>query len=213
MSIAQAVDKLVADNNGRYVEREDATNVNQCFDLAFAYTDLLGIPRAAIRHLYAYQIFTNPTQLTYQHFHLLNSNPQKGDIIVYGNVVGPAGHVDIFLEGTLQRFTAFSQNWPAGSPARVIQHSAWGVIGILRFKGEDMDKDKRIQELEAYVKQNADIAELRRKNFDIICAALGVTNNGDEVAVTKVLVQKVQTLMANQVDAEFEPLQVFVRKK
>lgn len=75
--------------------------------------------------------------------------PQKGDIMFYkdpwgryldNGVVKYAGHVDVFVEGNVNNYRAFCQNWitpntPKGLPG-VVNHSNYeGVLGWLRYKG------------------------------------------------------------------------------
>lgn len=102
--------------NGKAVEREDSSNLDQCFDLAFAWCDEQGIDRAAIRHLYAYQIFTQPTDTTRKYFDLIPNTrtgvPQSGDMVIFGTAVGFAGHVCIASgKGDTNTFESLDQNW------------------------------------------------------------------------------------------------------
>src|SRR5258706_15444663 len=85
--------------NGKSIEKEDPSAPDQCMDLIFAWCDTLGIPREAVRHQYAYQVWQYPTATTLQYFDLLQNTltfiPQVGDIAVFGTSVGFAGHVSI----------------------------------------------------------------------------------------------------------------------
>jgi hypothetical protein len=142
--------------NGQYVEAEDPNNINQCMDLTFKYLDeVLKIDRATIRHEWAYEAFTQPNALTYEYFELIpieqGSNPQYGDIMVYGTRVADAGHIEIFIDGDRNNFRSFSQNWPAGSPAHIINHNNYGVIGWLHPKqGGSMPFKNREEVIQAY---------------------------------------------------------------
>src|SRR5438552_2233359 len=86
--------------NNTFVEREDPTNPDQCFDLVFAWVDTLQIPRETIRHLLAYQIYTVLNTSTLQYFDKIENTPeaipQEGDIIVWSKDYNKgAGHCGI----------------------------------------------------------------------------------------------------------------------
>jgi hypothetical protein len=117
--------------NGKYIEVAGTPNaLNQCVDLANAYIrDVLDLPiiewtnaidfpgRAGDKYLW---IPNTPTNV-----------PQEGDIIVWGN---SPGHIAIFLEGNVNTFKSFDQNYPLGSPAHIQGHTYANVIGWLRAK-------------------------------------------------------------------------------
>lgn len=132
------LNEFINANNGKGVEVEDPSNRNQCMDLAFAWLDAQGIPRATIRHLYAYQAFTQPSELTKQYFDLVQGNPSPGDLIVWGTGVGIAGHISIYVSGNYPTgFTTFDQNWPSGSKSHLQWHNSYGILGILKLKKGD----------------------------------------------------------------------------
>jgi len=124
--------------NGQVCEVSDPNNYAQCFDLAFAFCDELGVPRTAIQHLYASQIWTLPTDLTIKYFEMIPNTafgvPQCGDIVVFKT--GTAGHVSIANGvGDVNNFQSFDQNW--GSTVRkcgLITHVYDDVLGFLRFR-------------------------------------------------------------------------------
>ena len=124
--------------DGKVIEAEDASNYAQCFDLAFNWCDFLEIPRDTIRHLYAYQIFTNPNSDTSQYWNMivntLTGIPQIGDLVIWGTIVGPAGHVAIFKEGDTLSFRSEDQNWAGLQKAKLINHTYNGVLGWLHPK-------------------------------------------------------------------------------
>jgi len=141
-------------NNGKFVEYSDPTNKNQCMDLAFAWCDALDIPYTSIRHLYAYQVFTQPTSETLKYFDLIKNgwfnSPQVGDLVVIGNSVGIAGHISIATgKGSLMTYESFDQNWPIKSPCRLVTHKydlrASGTLGWLRPKDACKAKLDQIQ--------------------------------------------------------------------
>jgi len=60
--------------------------------------------------------------------------PQKGDVIVWGTVMGEYGHIAIFDNGNTSTFTSFDQNFPIGSLCHLQKHDYKGVLGWLRPK-------------------------------------------------------------------------------
>src|SRR3990167_3478462 len=136
----QSLDQFIAANNGKKVEVNDPTNLYQCMDLAYAWTDNLRIPRDAIRHLYAYQVFTQPNDLTRKHFDIIGNSPinspKPGDLVVWGTKVGYAGHIAICKSAGVLSLVTFDQNWAGASFCRLVNHgwSYSGVLGWLRPK-------------------------------------------------------------------------------
>lgn len=56
--------------------------------------------------------------------------PVEGDIVIWGS--GTYGHVAIFIEGDVNRFISFDQNYPDGTSCHKQVHSYSGVLGWLR---------------------------------------------------------------------------------
>ncbi len=59
--------------------------------------------------------------------------PSPGDLVAYhancaADLIGPSGHVDIFVSGTATRFTSFAQNW-SGPTCKLISHGYECVVG------------------------------------------------------------------------------------
>jgi len=125
-------------NNGKSVEVEDANNLWQCMDLAFAWVDKLAIPRETIRHLYAYQVWKQPLDVTLQYFWYIpntaNGVPKMGDLVVFDAwATGIAGHIELGTGvGSSMSYQGFSQNWGCQRYARLVTHSYDGVLGWLR---------------------------------------------------------------------------------
>lgn len=122
---------------GHPVEVEDPSNVDQCMDWAFAWCDKLRIPRAAIRHLFAYQAFTLPNDVTRQYFDIVvNSDayvPPAGALAVFGTSLGVAGHIALVLSGSTQsNLRTSDQNWNFKPFIQVVNHAGYrGVLGFL----------------------------------------------------------------------------------
>jgi hypothetical protein len=124
--------------NNKYCEVSDPSNPNQCYDLAVAWTDNLGIPRTAIQHLYAYQIYTQPIESTYLNLYRIPNTPSamplKGDIIVWDYTYnGYAGHVGISSGiRTLNSLQVFEQNDPLKSVCHLKTYNYNSILGWLR---------------------------------------------------------------------------------
>ena len=121
---------------GKKVEAEDSSNLYQCFDWAFVYCDEIEVPREAIRHLYAYEIWTKPNDLTLQYFDYIPNTPngtaQLGDIVIFSNKVGVAGHVSVCQKADKNSLTSLDENWNGHSYCEYITHSYDSVLGWLR---------------------------------------------------------------------------------
>ena len=130
-------DDFVAQFNGTSVEVVDASNKYQCFDLAVAWVQWLGLQNS-FQHLYAYSIYSSPTELTKQNFELIENTPlavpQEGDIVVWSKKYnGTAGHVAIATgKGDINQFFAFSQNDPIGAVSQIKKYKYDNVLGWLR---------------------------------------------------------------------------------
>lgn len=153
-------DKFVQDNNGKPLEVEDPGAKDQCFDLALGWCDILGIPREAIRHQFASQIWTNPLDITLRYFEYIpntsNGIPQKGDLVVFAGIVG---HVSAaFGKGDPNTFDSFDQNWDTinfhdnqGNPiCRTVTHDYKQVLGWLRPRTQSVQSDPNITDQSKY---------------------------------------------------------------
>ena len=71
--------------------------------------------------------------------------PQKGDIVIWGQGVGPYGHIAVFYQGDAMKFTSFDQNWPVGTVCHFQPHNYTGVLGWFRPKVAVVQPDKLTQ--------------------------------------------------------------------
>lgn len=134
--------QFISNLQGQFVEVSDRTNIYQCMDLAYLWVFCLGYPKATIQKLYAYQVYTQPTDLTRQYFDILENTstfiPQAGDIAVYDKTTSNiAGHIGVCLEGgSVLAFRCFEQNLPLGSPSavKVRNYTYPKLLGVLRPK-------------------------------------------------------------------------------
>ena len=59
--------------------------------------------------------------------------PESGDVMLWSARAGDGyGHVAIFLEGDLNKFTSLDQNWPTVSKCTKTEHTYTNVLGWLR---------------------------------------------------------------------------------
>lgn len=148
--------EYIAKWNGKYQERRDPSNLNQCFDLAVGYViDVFGLPETTFQGLlYAYQIFDKPTDLTSKNFDFIKNTryavPKTGDIIVWGKTYnGTAGHVAVVNKANIDTFEAFSQNDPTGAKCILKTYPYTHVTGWLRRVGTS--------DCSVYIKQIEDL--------------------------------------------------------
>jgi hypothetical protein len=112
--------------NGKYCEVAGSANAkNQCVDLANAYLrDVLGQPIVEWTNAVDF-----PSKLNWDWITI--GLPSEGDLMIFNGVVG---HISIFIEGDMNSFRSFDQNYPIGSPCHVQNHNYKNVKGWLHFK-------------------------------------------------------------------------------
>jgi len=60
--------------------------------------------------------------------------PKAGDILVWGEGLGPYGHTAIFVEGDVYNFRSFDANFPLGTLPHIQAHNYYALIGWLHPK-------------------------------------------------------------------------------
>lgn len=175
-------------NLNKKMERVDASNLNQCFDLAVGYCmDVLGTDNRIFEGLeLAYQIFENPTEKTGSEFDFIKNNfwavPRAGDIIVFSSKYGPAGHVAVVVSADVNSFQAFSQNDPTGSPCVMKTYDYTYVLGWIRKITNSVD--------------GSEVAELKKKIDDLQATEIRIKQEKDQaLADTRVYYER---LLAEQ---------------
>lgn len=167
-------------NLGKPVEREDPSNPDQCFDWAFAYLDdVLGVPRSAIRHLHAYEIWTKATDETRKYFDLIPNSPTnvppKGAIVVFGTEVGPSGHVCIASGNTdgTKAFQSTDENWNGHKYIEYVWHTYGGKNGVLGWLVKKNASTGTTEPMVTIPQKELDTIRLDRdKNYNDLQAAL-----------------------------------------
>ena len=119
--------------NGKYCEVAGSANAqNQCVDLANAFIrEVLGLP--IIEWTNAKDFPSKAGDKYTYHANTPQAIPQEGDLMVWDN--GTAGHIAIYLNGNVNNFNSFDQNYPLGSPCHVQGHTYANVSGWLRCNG------------------------------------------------------------------------------
>ena len=125
------LDTFITKYNGKKVEFHSYSSgaLYQCVDLANQYiTEVLGLPAI---------IGTNaqdfPTKRGNEFNWIINTPdalPTKGALMIFKSTDG-VGHISIFVEGNLNLFRSFDQNYPTGSPCKIVQHNYRNVLGWL----------------------------------------------------------------------------------
>ena len=157
MTLKEKFDLFYANMVNQKSEVSDATNIYQCMDLAYQWTFSLDIPKATIQHLYAYQAYTQPSDLTRQYFDIIPNSatfvPQAGDLVVFSNrnlngtYFNTAGHIAIANgSGDIYRFKSFDQNWGGQIGLTLIEHNYNNpkLLGVLRPKYSSATTDIRL---------------------------------------------------------------------
>jgi hypothetical protein len=175
--------KFFEENNGKYVEVNDPTNLYQCLDLCYKWCDFLNIPRDTIRHLYAYQVYTEPNDLTVKYFEIVPNTPAGippcGSLVIFNSTAigGTAGHISIASgEGDTNGFNSFDQNFGSDKHCRMVSHGYSAVLGWLRPRTEELNDDtkKALDLLTQYQQANglgnleASIRDLVGKASDLV---------------------------------------------
>jgi hypothetical protein len=125
------INQFINQNNNLSVEVEDSNALNQCMDLIFKWCDVLGIPREAVRHQYAYQVWTSPSDTTRKYFDLVSNSPTNippaGAIVVFRQTTGiPLGHIAIETgKSDLNNLITFDQNWDTPNNHHVDARGFW----------------------------------------------------------------------------------------
>lgn len=124
--------------NNQFVEVSDNLNTFQCMDLAYCWIFSLNIPKATIQRLYAYEVFSSPSDLTKQYFDIIPNSPTNtppvGSLVVWKKGFGGsiAGHIGIAsVDADVNRFKSFDQNLPLKSKAHLEEHNYDMVHGWL----------------------------------------------------------------------------------
>lgn len=129
--LTKALNDFVVKWQGKYCEVAGSADAkNQCVDLANAYIrDVLGLP--IIEWTNAVD-FPSKAGDKYEFIANTPTNiPQQGDIMIWKP---SPGHIAVFIEGNVDKFRSFDQNFPTGSNCHIQEHTYQNVTGWLRAK-------------------------------------------------------------------------------
>jgi len=119
--------------NGQPIDFDGAYG-DQCVDLAQQYNKeclngpfLVGDGAKDI-------FFTFPASIYECIYNEATNFPSQGDIVIWGTLIGPWGHIAIFDHGDASSFVSFDQNWPLDSKCHFEGHDYYGVLGWLHPK-------------------------------------------------------------------------------
>jgi len=136
---------FISTYNGKKVEYHsyNPNALYQCTDLANQYiTEVLGLPAI---------IGTNaqdfPTKRGQNYDWILNTPtgvPSPGDLMIFKSPDG-VGHISIFVEGDANSFKSFDQNYPTGSPSKIVTHNYKNVIGWMHPRKESMPETIQVE--------------------------------------------------------------------
>lgn len=85
------------------------------------------------------------------------SYPKAGDFVVWGNKVGsPYGHIAVCAQdGDPLHFTSYDSNWGDIPRLTTIHHNyAYGILGYIRKKGDEMFKGRTAEQWAAIATRN-----------------------------------------------------------
>lgn len=140
------IGQQITDNSGNYR--------GECVSYVKRYAqEILGVPNADtilyVKNDKAKNMFLDPNPPSLQYFDLISSNPERGDIAVYG--MGTYGDVQVCLGGG----KVIGQY---GTPIfqKVSIKNIGSPIGYLRFKGEDM----KIEDSDVWFSRMTQIVQL-----------------------------------------------------
>lgn len=162
------------------VEISDKTNVYQCMDLAYAFCLFLHVPKDTVRHLYAYQIFTSPNDITNEYFQIIPNDdsfiPQEGDIGVFNKTNSNiAGHVCICTgNGNTKTFKSLDQNWAGQSKVSEVTHDYINFLGVLRPKIKSNEINE--QTLLPIIDANGNLMEVQAVRSELADNERQITN-------------------------------------
>ena len=133
------IDQFITKWTGIGIDTDGAFGY-QCMDLMHQYcVEVLGLSDLRIlAQPNAKSVWTNFSNVFgHELFDKIANTPMgvplKGDIMLYD--WGTDGHVDVFVQGDVNSFRSFSQNFPTGSKSNVVNHPNYGgVYGWLRLK-------------------------------------------------------------------------------
>jgi DNA-binding transcriptional MerR regulator len=200
------VNDFVIKYNGKWVEEAGTSALNQCVDLANRYIrEVLGLPIIEWTNAVDF-----PSKAGTAYEYILNSPtniPKEGDLIIWGG--NQYGHIAIFIEGNVDSFRSFDQNYPTGSNCHIQNHTYANVKGWLRKKvstDNTLQKDLDTCRVDRDGNHNDRIALYEELGFSgVFNRTVAVEKIRQLLALEKQFVQKDEQLrLANEKIKELE---------
>lgn len=162
----------------------DGVYGDQCMDLMHQYcVEVLGITDGRVLAAPAAKdVYLNFTNVVgHDLFNKIDNTPtgvpQNGDIVFWGTGIGPYGHVAIFINGDVNSFNSFDQNWNGHQFCETINHNYNSVLGWLRFKPTAIDYKALYEQVK---KENDELRIARDQNWNLYQGALTKINNAKQ---------------------------------
>jgi hypothetical protein len=137
------LNQFINNVNGEFIEVSYKEAIYQCMDLAYLWVFCLGFPKSTIQHGSAFEVYTQASDFTRQFFEVIENKietiPQAGDLCIWSNKYGPAGHIAVVIEATKSKMKVFEQNNPLGTNAHIQDRPYTSVLGFLRPKNVIID--------------------------------------------------------------------------
>jgi hypothetical protein len=136
------LDQFITKYSGKYVEFHSYSNNSlwQCVDICNQWL-VEGLKLSAIIGTNAMDFPKKASNELSYIKNTIEAFPEPGDLVIFSSSDG-VGHISIFVKSIHQNlFTSFDQNYPTGSPCKLVNHSYKNVLGWLRPKGESMPDD------------------------------------------------------------------------
>lgn len=135
------LDQFVTKWTGKSIDF-DGVYGPQCMDLMHQYlVEVLGLTDGSLlAQPDAKSVYLNfATTKGHELFDKIDNTPTgvplKGDIIFWGTGIGQYGHVAMMVQGDVNSFRSFDQNWNSHKYCEVVNHPNYvGVLGWLRLK-------------------------------------------------------------------------------
>ena len=153
------LENFVKKYDNKFLEVAGSSNaLNQCVDAANGYIkEVLGLPIIEWTNAKDF-----PSKAGDNYDYIKNTPtgvPEKGDLIVWGPGAGGGyGHIAVYLEGGVNSFKSFDQNWPTGTPCHIQGHYYNNVIGWLRPRITETEDEEYYQGLDLNNKESMKIA-------------------------------------------------------
>jgi hypothetical protein len=140
------LEEFIKKYDGKGIDYDGAYGF-QCMDLYRQYVkDVIGgkqspaVPGAKdVWNTYLSDVFTRTTNKP-------DNAPKPGDVVIWGEGIGPYGHIAVCSQADSNNFTSFDQNYPLGSVCHLQKHTYFAVAGWLHPKNTTTPPEVPIEE-------------------------------------------------------------------